>query len=151
MLDMGFPAHLVQLMRNLYKQQQATVRVNKVTSEWFQVKCGVRQGCSLSPCLFNILAEQVMIKAFHEFKGGFRICGKLINNLRYADNVQELVNRVENAAKQYNMMINASKTKVMANTNETVKINVERGQLEQVDSFVYLGSRIRADGDCTER
>jgi len=60
MLEMGFPPQLVQLIRNLYRQRQANVRTDGHTSAWFKVKKGVRQGCNLSPCLFNILAEQVM-------------------------------------------------------------------------------------------
>ncbi len=154
---MGFPPHLVQLLRNLYKQQRAAVRAVNLTSEWFRVKKGVRQGCNLSPCLFNILAEQVMRKALQGFSGGFRIGGKVINNLRYADDIvllattaedlQELMHRVESTAKQYNMLINASKTKVMTNTDEELEFMVDGGMLEQVDSFVYLGSRITST-DC---
>jgi len=69
MLDMGFPPHLVQLLRNLYKQQQAAIRTANIMSSWFHVRKGVRQGCNISPCLFNILAEQVMRKALHGFAG----------------------------------------------------------------------------------
>ena len=110
MLDMGFPPHLVQLMRNLYKQQHAAVRTANLISAWFRVRKGVRQGCNLSPCLFNILAEQVMRKALQGFAGGFKIGGKIISNLRYADDIvlvatsptklQELVRRVEKAAEE---------------------------------------------------
>jgi len=160
MLDMGFPHHLVQILRNLYKQQQASVKINNILSDKFRVKRGVRQGCNLSPCLFNILAEQVMRKALHGYKDGFRIGGRIINNLRYADDIvlvstsvdklQELVQRVESAAKEYNLLINASKTKVMTNTNDVIKIKVGDNELEQVDTFVYLGSSIRADADSSK-
>ena len=125
-LDMGFPPQLVQLLRNLYKQQRAAVRTDNITSDWFRVKKGVRQGCNISPCLFNILAEQVMRKALDGFTGGFRIGGRVISNLRYADDIlliatspeelQELVSRVEAAADEYSLRINASKTEVMTNT-----------------------------------
>src|SRR5512140_1582722 len=87
MLEMGFPPHLVQLLRNLYRQQRAAVRTANLVSEWFQVRKGVRKGCNLSPCLFNILAEQVMRKALQGFAGGFRIGGKTISNLRYAGDI----------------------------------------------------------------
>jgi len=63
MLDMGFPPHLVQLLWKLYKQQQATIRTANAMSSWFRIRKGVRQGCNVSPCLFNIVAEQVMRKA----------------------------------------------------------------------------------------
>ena len=90
-------------------------------SSWFRVRKGVRQGCNISPCLFNILAEQVMRKTLQEFAGGFRIGGKVISYLRYADDIvllatspeelQKLVSRVQRAAKEYNMLINTAKTK----------------------------------------
>ena len=159
MLEMGFPPHLVQLLRNLYSQQRAAVRTANRISKWFRVKKGVRQGCNLSPCLFNILAEQVMRKALQGFNGGFKIGGRVINNLRYADDIvllttskedmQELVNRVDQTAREYNMFINAAKTKVMTNTGEVMGTIVQGGKLEQVDSFVYLGSRISNSADNT--
>lgn len=112
----------------------------------------------MSPCLFNILAEQVMRKALQGFAGGFRIGGKTISNLRYADDIvllatspeelQDLVSRVEKAAKEYNMVINAAKTKVLTNTGKTLEVMVEGGKLEQVESFGYLGSKLTADADC---
>ena len=99
-----------------------------------------------------------MRQALQGFKGGFKIGGKLINNLRYADDIvlistskedmQDLVRLVEEAAKEYNMIINASKTKVMSNTGDVMEILVQGGRLERVNSFVYLGSRISNDGDC---
>ena len=160
MLEMGFPPHLVQLMRNLYSQQRAAVRVANLVSTWFKVKKGVRQGCNLSPCLFNILAEHVMRKALQGFRGGFKIGGRIINNLRYADDIvlvatslkemQELVKRVEEVAKEFNMLINAAKTKVMTNTMKTMNVMVDGGTLEQVNCFVYLGSNISNDADCTK-
>ena len=92
------------------------------------------------------------------FAGGFRIGGKNISNLRYADDIvllattpeelQELVNRVESAAREYDMSINARKTKVMTNTDDALEIDVSAGRLEQVNSFVYLGSRVTKDADC---
>lgn len=159
MLEMGFPPHLVQLLRNLYRQQRATVRTANLVSEWFRIRKGVRQGCNLSPCLFNILAEQIMRKALDGYSGGFKIGGKVISNLRYADDIvlvatsaeelQDLMNRVEKSAKEYNMLINATKTKVLSNTNETLNIKVEGGILEQVDTFTYLGCTITKNADCS--
>jgi len=65
------------------------------------------------------------------------------------EELQELVSRVERAAKEYNMLINAAKTKVMTNTEEVIAITVAGGRLEQVDSLVYLGSKVRNDANCT--
>ena len=159
MLDMGFPPHLVQLLQNLYRQQLAAVKIANLTSAWFRVGKGVRQGCNLSPCLFNILAEQLMRKALQGFTGGFKIGGRTISNLRYADDIvllatsqeklHDLLCRVERAAKGYNMMINAGMTKVMTNTGEELAICVEDEKLEQAGTFVYLGSRVRSDAGCT--
>jgi len=87
MLEMGFPPQLVQLLRNLYSKQCAAVRTASHLSAWFHVKKEVWKGCNLSPCLFNILVEQVMRKALQGFSGGFRIGGRSISNLRYADDI----------------------------------------------------------------
>ena len=101
-----------------------------------------------------------MRKALDGFRGGFRIGGRTISNLRYADDIlviatspeelQELVNRVESAANEYGLKINASKTKVMTNTDRVLKIYVVDGVLRQVDNFTYLGSKISSDAKCSD-
>ena len=74
--EMGIPDHLICLLRNLYTGQEATVRIGK----------GIRQGCILSPCLFNLYAEYIMRNAgLEEAQAGIKIAGRNINNLRYAD------------------------------------------------------------------
>ena len=81
-----FPDHLTCLMRNLYAGQEATVRTGHGTTGWFQIGKGVRQGCILSPCLFNLYAEYIMRNAgLEETQAGIKIAGRNINNLRYAD------------------------------------------------------------------
>ena len=86
MKEMGTPDHLTCLLRNLYAGQEATVRTGHGTTDWFQIGKGVRQGCVLSPCLFNLYAEYIMINAgLEETQAGIRIAGRNINNLRYAD------------------------------------------------------------------
>ena len=73
-------------MRNLYAGQEATVRNGQETTDWFQIRKGVHQGCILSPCLFNFYAEYIMRNArLEEAKAGIKIAGRNINNLRYAD------------------------------------------------------------------
>ena len=83
---MGIPDHLTHLLRNLYAGREATVRTGHETTDWFQIEKGVRQGCMLSPCLFNLYAEYIMRNAgLEEAQAGIKIAGRNINNLRYAD------------------------------------------------------------------
>ena len=83
---MGISEHLSFLLRNLYAGQEATVRTGHETTDWFQIGKGVRQGCILSPCLFNLYAEYIMRNAgLEEAQAGIKIAGRNINNLRYAD------------------------------------------------------------------
>ena len=82
----GIPDHLTCLLRNLYVGQEATVRSGHGTTDCFQIGKGVRQGCILSPCLFNLHAEYIMRNAgLEEAQAGIKIAGRNINNLRYAD------------------------------------------------------------------
>ena len=84
---MGIPDHLTCLLRSLYAGQEATVRTGHGT-DWFQIGKGVRQGCILSPCLFNLYAEYMMRSAgLEEAQAGIKIAERNINNLRYADNI----------------------------------------------------------------
>ena len=83
---MGMPDHLTCLLRNLYAGQEAAVRTGHGTTDWFQIGKGVCQGCTLSPCLFNLYAEYIMRNAgLDEAQAGIKITGRNINNLRYAD------------------------------------------------------------------
>ena len=83
--EMGLPDHLICLLKNLWAGQEATVRMWHVTTEWFQIGKGVRQGCVLSPCLFNLYAEHIMRNAgLEEAQDGIKIAGRNIYNLRYA-------------------------------------------------------------------
>ena len=84
--EMGIPDHLTCLLRNLYAGQEATVRTGHGTMDWFHIRKGVRQGCMLSPCLFNLYAEYIMQNArLDEAQAGIKIARRTINNLRYAD------------------------------------------------------------------
>ena len=83
---MGIPDHFICLLGNLYAGQEATVRTGPATMHWFQVGKGVRQGCILSPCLFNLYAKNIMQNAgLDEAQAGIKIAGRNINNLRYED------------------------------------------------------------------
>ena len=84
--EMGKPDHLTGLLRNLYAGQEATVRTGHGTTDWFQIGKGARQGCILSPCLFNLYADYIMKNSgLEETQAGIKITGRNINNLRYAD------------------------------------------------------------------
>ena len=84
--EMGIPDHLTCLLRNLYAGQEVTVRTGHGTTDWFQIAKGVRQGCILSPCLFNFYAEYIMRNAgLDEAQAGIKIAGRNVNNLRYTD------------------------------------------------------------------
>ena len=81
--EMGLPDHLICLLRNLYAGQEAIVRTGRGTTDWFQIKKGVRQGCILTPCLFNLYAEYILRNArLEEAQAGIKIARRNINNLR---------------------------------------------------------------------
>ena len=84
---MGIPCHLTCLLRNLYADQEATVRTGHGTTNWFQIRKGVHQGCIWSPCLFNLyIAEYIMRNTgLEETQAGIKIAGRNTNNLRYTD------------------------------------------------------------------
>ena len=84
--EMGMPDHLICLLRNLYAGQEATVRTGHGTTDWFQIGKGVRQGCTLSPCLFNLYSESIMQNAgLDEAQAGIKTARRTINNRRYVD------------------------------------------------------------------
>ena len=93
---MGIPGHLTCLLRYLYADQNATVRIRQGTMSWFQIGKGVCQGCILSPCLFNLYAEYIMRNAgLHEAQAEIKIAKRNINNLRYADDTTLTAEREE--------------------------------------------------------
>ena len=121
---MGIPDHLTCLLRNLYADQEETVRTGHGTTDWFQVGKGVHQGCILSPCLFNLYAEYIMRNAgLDEAQAGIKIAGRNINNLRYADdttlmaeNQEELESLDESERREWKvgLKLNIQKTKIVA-------------------------------------
>ena len=84
--EMGIPDHLICLLRNLHAGQEATVRTGHGTTDWFQIRKGVHQGCILLPCIFNLYAEYIMRNTgLEEAQAGIKIARRNINNHRYAD------------------------------------------------------------------
>ena len=122
---MGIPDHLTCFLRNLYAGQEATVRTGHGTTDWFQIGKAVRQGCILSPCLFNFYAEYIMRNAgLEEAQGGIEIAQRNINNLRYADDttlmaeseeeLKSLLMKVKEESEKVGLKLNLQKTKIMA-------------------------------------
>ena len=98
---MGVPDHLTCLLRNLYAGQEATVRTGHGTTDLFQIGKGVRKGCILSPCLFNLYAEYIMRNAgLDETQAGINIAGRGINNLRYAADTTLMAESEEELTKE---------------------------------------------------
>ena len=94
--EMGIPNHLICLLRNLYTGQEATVRTGHGTTDWFQIRKGIHQGCILSPCLFSLYVEYIMRNAgLDEPQAGIKIAGRNINNLRYTDDTTLIAEREE--------------------------------------------------------
>ena len=115
--EMGIPDHLTCLLRNLYASQKATVRTGHGTTYWFQIGKGVRQGCILSPCLFNLYAEYIMRNAgLDEEQTGIMIARRNINNLRYADDTTLMVES-EEKLKSLSMKVKEESEKVELKLN----------------------------------
>ena len=94
--EMGIPHHLICLLRNLYAGQEAIVRTGHGTTDWFQIGKGVRQGCILSPCLFNVYAEYIMRNAgLDEAQAGIKYARRNVSNFRYTDDTTLMAEREE--------------------------------------------------------
>ena len=116
--------HLTCFLRNLYAGQEATVKTGPRTTDWFQIGKGVRQGCILSPCLFNLYAEYIMSNAgLEETQAGIKIAGRNINNVRYADDttlmaeskeLKSLLMKVKEESEKVGLKLNIQKTEIMA-------------------------------------
>ena len=147
--EMGIPDHLTCLPRNLYAGQEATVRTGHGTTDWFQIGKGVRQGCILSPCLFNLYAEYTIRNAeLYETQTGIKISRRNINNLRYADDttlmteneeeLKSLLMKVKKESEKLGLKLNIQKTKIMASGPITSwQINGET--VETVSDFIFGG------------
>ena len=122
--EMGIPDHLTCLLRNVYAGQETTFRTGHGTTDWFQIGKGVRQGCLLSPCLFNLYAEYITRNAgLDEAQAGIKIAGENISNHRYADDtslmaeseeeLKSLLMKVKEESEKAGLKLNIQKTKIM--------------------------------------
>ena len=156
---MVIPDHLTCLLRNLYTGQEATVRTGHGTMDWFHIRKGVRQDCILSLCLFNFYAEYIMWNAgLDEAQAGIKTAERNINNLRYADDttlraeseeeLKSLLMKVKEESEKAGLKLYIQKTKIMASSPITSS-QIDRETMETVRDFIFLGSKITADGDCS--
>ena len=156
--EFGSPNHLTFLLRNLYAGQEATVRKGHGTTDWFQIRKGVRQGYILSPCLFNLYAEYIMRNAgLEETQAGIKISRRNINNLKYADDtilmaeseeeLKSLLIRVKEN-KKAGLKLNIQNTKIMASDPITSQ-QIEWVKVEAMTDFLFLASKITVDDDCS--
>ena len=155
---MGITDHLTCLLRNLYAGQETTVRTGHGTSDWFQIGKGVRQGCILSPWLFNFYAEYIMRNAgLEEAQAGIKIAGRNINNLRYADdttlmpeNEEELKSfliKMKEKSEKVGLKLNIQKMKIMA-SGPITSWQIDGETVGKVADFVLGDSKMTVDGDC---
>uniref|UniRef100_A0A4W2CUU4 RNA-directed DNA polymerase n=1 Tax=Bos indicus x Bos taurus TaxID=30522 RepID=A0A4W2CUU4_BOBOX len=157
--EMGIPDHLTCLLKNLYVGQEATVRTGHGTTDWFQIGKGVHQSCILSPCLFNLYAEYIMRNAgLEEAQAGIKIDGRNINNLRYADDttlmaeseeeLKSLLMKLKEESEKVGVKLNIQKAKIMA-SGPITSWQIDGARVERVTDFIFMGSKITADGDCS--
>ena len=157
--EMGIPDHLTCLLRSMYAGKEATVITRHGVTDRFQLGKGVREGCILSPCLFNLYAEYIMQNArLYEAQAGIKIAGRNINNLRYADDttllaesqeeLKSLLMKVKEESEKVGLKLNIQKTKIMASRPMT-SWQIDGETMETVTDLIFLGSKITADGDCS--
>ena len=146
--------NLIQRIKNLYDKATGAVLFNSSIRDWFRTTVGVRQGCLLSPTLFNIFLERITTDSLEDHEGTVSIGGRTITSLRFADDIDglageeeelaNLVERLDKASTAYGMEISAEKAKLITNNTSgiTTEIKVNGHKLETVTSFKYLGSII---------
>ena len=139
------------LLRTLYAGQEATVRTGHGTTDWFQIGKGVRQGCILSPCLFNLYAEYLMRNAgVYETQAGIKIAGRNINNLRYAhdttlmaeneEELKSLLMKVKGESEKVGLKLNIQKTKLMPSST-IISWQIDGETVEAIDDFIFSGPK----------
>ena len=157
--EMGIPDHLTCFLRNLYAGQEAIVRTGHGTTDWFQIRKGVRQGCILSPRLFNFYAEYIMRNAgLEETQAGIKIARGNINNLRYADDttlmaeseeeLKSLLMKVKEESEKVGLKLSIKKTDTMA-SGPITSWQIDGEIMETVTAFIFLGSKVTGNDDCS--
>ena len=154
---MGKLDHLTYLLRNLYAGREATVRTGHGTKNLFQIRKGVHNGCILSLCLFNLYAQYTLRNArLDEAEARIKTAVKNINNLRYADDttlmaeseeLKSLLMKVKKESETAGLKLSIQKMKINAFGPFTLR-HIDGKTIETVTDFIFLGSKITADGDC---
>lgn len=149
-----------RIIINLYWNQKAVVRIENETTEEIEIKRGVRQGCILSPLLFNLYSEAIFKEALSEDPKGIVVNGKPINNIRYADDtvilaeniedLQSMVNRTNQISEEYGLKMNLKKTKLLIfskSRNIQADLVVDNNRIERIRTYTYLGTRVNDEYD----
>ena len=144
------------MIQNIYDKATSAVYLNNNIGDWFRTTVGVRQGCVLTPTLFNIFLERIMTDALNDHEGTIRIGGRKITNLRFAGDIDGLAGREEELTDLVECLDKAStafndpseKTKLMTNNTNGIStdIRVNSGKLDCVNRFKYLGAIIADEG-----
>ena len=157
---MGIQDHLTCLFRNLYVGQEATVRIGHGTTDWFQIGKGVHQGYILSPCLFSLYVEYIIMRkaGLEAAQAESKIARRNINNVRYADDttlmaeskeeLKSLLMKVKEESEKAGLKLNIQKTKTRA-SGPITSWQIDEETMATVIEFIFLGFKITADGDCS--
>ena len=146
-------------MRNLYEVQEGTVRTGYGTTDWFQIRKGVHQGCILSPCLFNLYVKHIIRNTgLDEPQAEIKIARRNINNLRYADDttlmaeseedLKSLLMKVKEESEKVGLQLNIQKTKIMASSPITLW-QIDGETVETVTDFILGAPKSLKNGDCS--
>ena len=153
---MRIPDHLTCLLRNLYADQEATIRIGQGTTDWLKIGKAVCEGCILSPCLFNLYAEYIMENAgLDEAQAGIKTARRNSNNLRYADDTtlmaggEEPLDESERREWKIWLQTQHKKMKIMA-SGPITSWQIDGKTMETMTDFIFLSSKITADGDCRQ-
>ena len=147
MRNIGIEAKIIRMIESLYKESKCAVVIDGMLTDWFKVECGVRQGCLLSPTLFNIFLEHVMTEV-KSLDSVFQLSDHVSADLRYADDTTLLSTifqklklstaELETACQRWGMKINGAKCKLMSPSNDS--LSIDGLQVGSVEEFVFLGS-----------
>lgn len=158
----GLDSKDIRIIANLYWDQSAKIRIAGELSEDTQIKKGVRQGCVLSPILFNLYSEAIFNEVLHDAAEGIKMNGELINNIRYADDtaiiassledLQSLLQRVNDISEEFGLKLNISKTKWMCISKQQIpigRLTLNQTPIEHVEKYTYLGTIVHNQWDMT--
>ena len=151
MRTMGFPEHLISLICKLYGNHESAVRTGAGITEWFKVGRGVRQGCNLSPSLYNLYAEDIMRTALEEKVWGVKVGNDTTLLSSSKAELLQMISAVKEASQPRGLLLNVKKTQIMVNDNNRLDhtdFMIDGERISEVEEFVYLGSNITKECSC---